>query len=150
MDTFNFLFIPFFFGYCTEITKTDFFKISESLPFLFMNLKWRAKFQISRILISDSDWLNLIHFSGYKYKIRLVSRLRKKEDQALISISKILKFPALLSFDKVFISQSGVLISSEKNNDNKNKSPCPYFSVKINILYVNYNEHLKNFNVKLR
>ena len=43
----------------------------------------------------DSDWLNFIHFSRYKYKIRLVSRLRKREDQALISISTILKFPAL-------------------------------------------------------
>ena len=49
-----------------------------------------------RLLIRDSDWLNFIHFSGYKYKIRLVSRLRKREDQALISISTILKFPALI------------------------------------------------------
>ena len=44
--------------------------------------------------IRDSDWLNFIHFSGYKYKIRLVSVLRKREDQALISISTILKFSA--------------------------------------------------------
>ena len=42
----------------------------------------------------DSDWLNFIHFSGYMYKIRLVSKLRKREDQALISISTILKFLA--------------------------------------------------------
>ena len=70
-------------------------KIRESLPFLYINLKWRAKFQIYRLLIRDSDWLNFIHFSGYKFKIRLVSRLRKREDQALISISTILKFPAL-------------------------------------------------------
>ena len=34
-----------------------------------------------------SDWLNYIPFSKYKYKIKLVSRLRKREDQALISIS---------------------------------------------------------------
>ena len=45
----------------------------------------------------DSDWLNFIHFSGYKYKIRLVSRLRKKV-QALISISIILKFSAQVRF----------------------------------------------------
>ena len=31
-----------------------------------------------------SDWLNFIHFSGYKYKIGLVSRLRKREDQDLM------------------------------------------------------------------
>jgi len=38
--------------------------------------------------------LNFIHFSGYKYKIRLVWRLRKREDQELTSISTILKFSA--------------------------------------------------------
>ena len=57
--------------------------------------KWRAKFQISRHQICQYDWLNFIHFSGYKHKIRLVSRLRKTEDHALISISTILKFQAL-------------------------------------------------------
>ena len=41
------------------------------------------------------DWLNFTHFSEYKYKIKLVSRLRKREDLALISISTILKFQAL-------------------------------------------------------
>ena len=45
--------------------------------------------------LRDSDWLNFIHFSRYRYKIRLVSILRKWEDQALISISTILKFSAL-------------------------------------------------------
>ena len=96
-----------FFWILYRNNKNRFFKISESLPFLFMNLKWRAKFQISRI--RDSDRLNLIHFSWYKYKIRLVTRLRKRKDQALISISKILKFPALLSFDKVcYITVRGV------------------------------------------
>ena len=33
-----------------------------------------------RLLIRDSDWLNFIHFPGYKYKIRSVSILRKRED----------------------------------------------------------------------
>ena len=51
--------------------------------------------EISNFPASDTDWLNFIHFSGYKHKIRLVSRLRKRKDQALISISTILKFPAL-------------------------------------------------------
>ena len=58
---------------------------------------WRAKFQIYRLHIRDCDWLNFIHFSGYKYRIRLVPRLKKREDHALISISTILKFPALNS-----------------------------------------------------
>ena len=50
--------------------------------------------KVSNLLASirDSDWLNFIHFSGYKYKIRLVSILRKRKNQALISISTILKF----------------------------------------------------------
>ena len=42
----------------------------------------------------DSDWLNFIHFSRYNYKIRLVSIERKRDDEALISISTILKFSA--------------------------------------------------------
>ena len=54
-----------------------------------------SKFQIVRLLILHSDWLTFIHFSGYKHKIRLVSRIRKREDQALISISTILKFSEL-------------------------------------------------------
>ena len=74
--------------------KTRVFLTRESLPFLYIDLKWRAKLKIFRILIRDSDWLNFIHFSGYKYKFRLASRLRKRKDQALISISTILKFPA--------------------------------------------------------
>ena len=60
------------------------------------NLKWREKFQINRLYIRDSDWQNFRHFSGYKYKIKLVSRLR--EDQTLISISTILKFSAQISY----------------------------------------------------
>jgi len=58
--------------------KTIFFKIRESLPLVYIHLKWRAKFQIYRHRLRDSDWLDFIHFSGYKYKIRLVSILRKR------------------------------------------------------------------------
>ena len=61
-------------------------------------IKWHAKFQISRLLIRPSDWLNYIHFSGYKHKIRLVSRLKKREDHTLILISTFLKFPAPVIF----------------------------------------------------
>ena len=39
-------------------------------------------------------WI-LYTFQGYKHKIRLVLRLRKRKNQALISISTILKFPDL-------------------------------------------------------
>ena len=72
-------------------TKTQFFKIIESFPILYLNLKRRAKFKISQLLVRDSEWLNFVHFSGYKYMLRLVSRLRKKGDQVLISISTNLK-----------------------------------------------------------
>ena len=62
---------------------------------LYVNLKWRAKFQISQLRIRDTVWLNFIHFSGYTFKIRLVLILRKRVDQALISISTILKLSTL-------------------------------------------------------
>ena len=78
------------------------FKIREFLPLLYINLKWREKFQIYRLHIRDSDWLNFIHFLGNKYKIKLVLRLRKREDQALISISTILKFLARGRKEKKF------------------------------------------------
>ena len=89
-----------------EKNQKPVFKIREFLPILHINLKWRAKFLIYQLHIRDSDWLNFIHFLGYKYKIKLVSILRKREDQALISISTILKFSAQfkqknqLKFDK--------------------------------------------------
>ena len=62
------------------------------------------------LYIRDSKWLNFIHFLGYKYKIRFVSILRKREDQAFISISTILKFTAqnkeieLLQQSLIFLS----------------------------------------------
>ena len=46
-----------------------------------------------------SDWLNFIHFFGNKLKINLALRLIKSIDQALISISTILKFSALSQQD---------------------------------------------------
>ena len=51
-----------------------------------------------RLHICDSDGLNFLHFLGYKY--RLVSILRKRDDQALISISTILKFSTQVDFEE--------------------------------------------------
>ena len=85
-------------------------------PVSVYNLKWRAKFQIYRLHIRDSDWL-MVEFSGYKYKIRLGSILRKREDQALISISTILKFSALnisRNFQDSFQKYSNYKISKYK------------------------------------
>ena len=67
--TFYFRLKPFFLGY------------SREKSILYINLKWRAKFQIYRIFIHDSDWLNFIHFSGYKYKIRFV--IKKKRGSSI-------------------------------------------------------------------
>ena len=109
-QTFDFLLNPFFLGYskhaicCLQSRgakawenarkgrkkSKPVLKIREFLQLLNINLKLRAKFQIYRLHIRDSDWLNFINYSGYKYKTKLVSILRKREDQALISISTIL------------------------------------------------------------
>ena len=75
LDTFNFLLIVHSFLIQYRKIKNRFFKISESFLFLYINLKWRAKLQIARLLICNSDWLKFTHFSGYKYKISLVSGL---------------------------------------------------------------------------
>ena len=50
------------------------------------NLRWRARFKIYRLHISDSDWLNFIHFSGYKYKIRFSKvsiEIKKKKGSSI-------------------------------------------------------------------
>jgi len=76
VDTYDFLLNPLFFGKSRKKSKTGFLKLRVlpfSLYYNYINLKWRAKFQIDRLLIRDPVWLNFIHFSGYKYKIRLVS-----------------------------------------------------------------------------
>ena len=102
MDTLLIFFLNRSFLDIVEKNHEPVFKIREFLPFLYIDLKWRAKFQIYRLHICDSDWLTFIHFSGYKYKTRLVSILKKREVQALISISTILKFSAL--FGSIFIN----------------------------------------------
>ena len=95
--TFDFLLKPFFLGYSRGKSITDFFLNLRVPPISVNNLKWLTKFQIYQLDILDSDWLNFYHFSGYKYKIRLVLILRKREDHALISISTILKFSAQIT-----------------------------------------------------
>ena len=95
MDTLLIFFLNRSFFDIGEKNQKPVFLNSRVPPISVYNLKWCAKFQIYRLRIRDSDWLNFLHFSGYKYKIRLVSILRKREDHALISISTILKFSAL-------------------------------------------------------
>ena len=96
MDTLLIFFLNRSFFDIGEKNKKPVFLNSRVPPISVYNLKWRAKFQIYRLHVRDSDWLNFIHFSGYKYKIRLISILWKREDHALISISTILKLSALL------------------------------------------------------
>ena len=93
MDTLLIFFLNRSFLDIVEKSQNRFYEIS---PSRFIILKWRAKFQIYRLHIWNSDWLNFINFSGYKYKIKL-----KREDQALISISTILKFTALVTYEKL-------------------------------------------------
>ena len=133
METFNILLYPLFFWIIVQKNqKPNFFKIRDL--FLYINLKWRAKLEISLLPIRDSDWLNCIHnnlkltfvqslvkliwnqkcgknknrfFKSQRGHLqspeinlntKLVWRFAKREDQALISISTILKFTAQLSF----------------------------------------------------
>ena len=92
MDTLLIFFLTRSFLDIVEKNQKPVLKFREFLQFLYINLNWRAKFQIYWLHIHDSDWLNFIHFLGYKYKIGLVSILRKRDDQALFSISTIQQF----------------------------------------------------------
>ena len=82
--TCDFLLKPFFLGYSREKLKTGFSKLESYL-------KWHAKFQIIGFI--NATLIGWILYT-FQYKIRLVSILRKREDQALISISTILKVSA--------------------------------------------------------
>ena len=77
MDTLLIFFLNRSFFDMVEKNQKRVYKIGEFLQLLIINLNWRAKFQIYLLHIRDSDWLNFMHFLGYKYKIRLVSILRK-------------------------------------------------------------------------
>ena len=62
VGSFNFFRNPLLFEYSTEKCKTAFLKLEIPSHF-YINFKYRSIFQISRILIRDSDWLNFIHLS---------------------------------------------------------------------------------------
>ena len=73
----------------------------EKILFLYIILNGAQNFKFIGSIYTTHDWLNFIHFSGYKYKIRLVSIKGQREGQALISISTILKFSALDTHFKI-------------------------------------------------
>ena len=94
MDT---LFKPFFLGYSREKSKTGVFLNWESLSrycILILNGSQNFIF-ISYIYTTLIDWI-LYTFQDTRTRSGLVLILRKREDQALISISNILKFSALI------------------------------------------------------
>ena len=85
MDTLLIFFLNRSFLDIVEKNQKPVFKIREFLTFL------------NIIILNGAQNFKLFfkHFLGYKYEIRLGLILRKREDQALISISTILKFSAL-------------------------------------------------------
>ena len=60
MDTLFIFFVNRSFLNIVEKNRKPVFKITESLPVPYINLKWSAKFQINWLHIHDSDWLNFI------------------------------------------------------------------------------------------
>ena len=95
MDTLLIFFLNRSFMDIVEKDKNRVFsKFRESSPFCILSYMAR---KISNLSASYTRlWLvEFLHFSRYKYRIKLVSILRQREDQALISISTILKFSAL-------------------------------------------------------
>ena len=127
MDTLLIFFLIRSFLNIVEKNQEPVFLNQRVPPISVYNLKWRAKFQIYRLLIRDSDWQNCKHFSEYKYKIRLVSILRKREDHPLISISTI-QFSALFSYYSpptplpvhVILYSSFFFLNELKHNFNQN------------------------------
>jgi len=55
MDTLLIIFLNRSFLDIVEKNQKPVFEIREFLPFLYINLKWRAKFQIYRLHIRNSD-----------------------------------------------------------------------------------------------
>ena len=95
MDTLLiFLLSRYFLDIEEKKSKNGFSKLENPSRFCILILNGAQNFKFTGFYKPCSDWLNFIDFSGYKYKIRLVSILRKREDQALISISTILTFSA--------------------------------------------------------
>ncbi len=140
MDTFIILLYPLFFWIKFRQIDNRFFRIRESLLFLYINPKCREKFQIFRLL-----WLTVpvspnptrlvelyycIHFWWYKLKIKLILKLTKREDQTLISISIILKFSALGIWEYGSVTGSWVYINHQNASRNVSSLPGPmHFSL---------------------
>ena len=79
-------------------------KVQKNQKPVFQNFKFPGFWYATLI-----GWI-LYTFQDTSYKIRLVSRLRKREDQALISISTILKFPALMyNCNKIYVPFYGAI-----------------------------------------
>ena len=94
VETFNFLLNPLFFWIKYRQIKNRFFKIRESLQFMYINLKWRDKFQISRLLICDAKFVN-----SYFEITRIISHPLK-----LMSVFKI--FLAILTHKWYFLAKT--------------------------------------------
>ena len=93
MDTLFIFFVNRSFLNIVEKNRKPVFKITESLPFPYINLKWSAKFQINWLHIHDSDWLNCISQEHDQVSIDI----KKKRGSSIISISTFLKFSALVN-----------------------------------------------------
>ena len=94
VHTFNFLLLKHhYFSDIVEKNQKPVFLILRVPPVSVYNLKWHVKFQINRLLICDSDWLNFIHFSGYKVSLDIK---KKRGSSIIFSISTILKFSTLI------------------------------------------------------
>jgi len=90
-----------FFGYKAE---TGFSKLQSPSRFCIVILNGAQNLKFSGFCYATLIGWILYTVFWYKYKIKLVSRLRKREDQALISISTILKFPALVDYRFIYLS----------------------------------------------
>ena len=93
VDTFMILFNPLFFLIVQKI-KNRFFKLERPSHFCKVILNGGQNFKFHGFH-EMRLWLDEFYTLVYKYT-RLVSRLRKREDQALVLISTILKFPVLI------------------------------------------------------
>ena len=103
MDTLLIFFLNRIFLDRVEKNQKPFF---FPFPFLYIILNGAQNFKYH---IWDSDWINFLHFLGYKYKIRLVLILRKREDQALkldIHHSKVFSSDNLIYLGGVYILQN--------------------------------------------
>ena len=122
MDTFNFLLYPLVFWIYYRQIKNRFSKLESPSRFCTLILNCVQNFTSDERL-----WLVEFYtlFRDTSYKIRLVLRLRKREVQAFISISIILKFPGL----------AGLL---QTNTESSGKIYCLSLSLSFNSQLINF------------